>query len=120
MIVFTVLFDVLMAFTAGNFAKHITCGTIMTDLFGTVSAASRGGSEFIFELFLYFAVMCFVELFVVSRFATLRGLAFYPKDFQDERENLTMCHGDRLKQKIVIVIGFLVLLLVNVAMHIFL
>lgn len=120
MIVFTALFDALMAFTGVHFAKHLVNGAIIVDLFGAKPAIDKALSEMIFEGLLYFAAMCFVELFIINRFATLRGLAFYPKDFQDEKENLTMCHGNRTKQKIVIAIGFIALILVNVAMYIFL
>lgn len=120
MIVFTILFDALMAFTAINFAKHVTFGTIMMDLFGVVSAADKGTSEIVFEWLLYFAVMCLIELFVISRFATLRGVAFYPKDFKDERENLEMCKGNHVQQKLVIAVGFIGLMVVNAAIYIFL
>ena len=106
MIILTIIFDQILAYSAFNFASHMVTSNLLFELFNVVTDPDKVPGQLLFEGMLYFGAAVIIELTVVSHIEPLRCLAFAPSYYRNKEKRAKLNAGARTKEVLIIAAGF--------------
>lgn len=113
MIILTIIFDLILAYSAFNFASHMVTSNLIFELFNVVTDPNKVPGQLLFEGMLYFGAAVIVELTVVSHIEPLRCLAFSPSYYRNKEKRAGLSSGARRKEMLIIAAGFIGFVILN-------
>lgn len=106
MIILTIIFDLILAYSAFNFASHMVTSNLLFELFNVVTDPNKVPGQMLFEGMLYFGAAVIIELTVVSHIEPLRCLAFSPSYYRNKEKRAELTSAAKTKEVLIIAGGF--------------